>query len=205
MTEKEVLQIFKDEKAYLTGHFLLSSGLHSPNYMQCAIVLQKAWIATKLCAELAKKFNKHAIDVVVGPALGGMLVSHEVGRALKVRSLFTERADGQFSFRRGFTLKKNEKVLIVEDVITTGKSTYEVVALVEAEGAKVVGIGALVDRSGGSAIFAQDFNSLVNMSIKTYRPEDCPLCKERKIPLVKPGSRTQSMLSSRVDDTGRRI
>ena len=189
MNEKEIISIFKKEKALLSGHFLLSSGLHSPNYMQCALVLQKPWVAQKLCSELAKKFKGYKIDAVIGPALGGMIVSYEMGRSLKVRSIFSERVDGSFQFRRGFSLKKNENVLVVEDVITTGKSIYEVIDLVQKSGANVAAVGSIVDRSAGVAIFVQDFYSLLKMNIKTYKPEQCPLCKERKIPLVKPGSR----------------
>src|SRR3990167_4136566 len=117
MKEKEILGLFKSEKALLTGHFLLSSGLHSPNYMQCALVLQKPWVAEKLCKALAKKV-KGKVDVVIGPAMGGVVVSYEMGRALKARSIFAERVDGAMSLRRGFSIGKNEKVLVVEDVVT---------------------------------------------------------------------------------------
>ena len=189
MNENDVLKIFKKESAFLTGHFLLSSGLHSPNYMQCALVLQKPWVAEKLCKALAKKLKGHKIDAVIGPALGGMVVSYEMGRALKVRSLFAERVDGSFVLRRGFSLKKNERLLVVEDVITTGKSIYEVIDLVEGLGARIEAVASLVDRSDGAAIFAQDFHPLLKIQIKTYRPEDCPLCRDRKIPITKPGSR----------------
>ena len=189
MNEKDVLKTFQKENAYLTGHFLLSSGLHSPNYMQCALVLQKPWVAEKLCKALAKQLKGHKIDAVIGPALGGMIVSYEMGRALKVRSLFAERVDGSFTLRRGFSIKKNERLLVVEDVITTGKSIYEVIDLVERLGAKVEAVASVVDRSDGAAVFAQDFHALLKLHIRTYRPEDCPICKERKIPLVKPGSR----------------
>ena len=189
MDEKEVLQLFQKEKAYLTGHFLLSSGLHSPNYMQCAQVFQNPAVAEKLCKELAKNMKAHKVDTVIGPALGGILVSYEMGRALKVRSMFAERVDGDFTLRRGFALKKNEHVLVVEDVITTGKSIYEVIELVEKIGAKVEAVASIVDRSDGAAVFAQEFYSLLKIQIRSYRPEDCPLCRERKIALVKPGSR----------------
>ena len=189
MNENDVLKIFKKENAFLTGHFLLSSGLHSPNYMHCALVLQKPWVAEKLCKALAKKLKGHKVDAVIGPALGGMVVSYEMGRALKVRSLFAERVDGSFVLRRGFSLKKNERLLVVEDVITTGKSIYEVIDLVEGLGARIEAVASLVDRSDGAAIFAQDFYPLLKIQIKTYRPEDCPLCRERKIPITKPGSR----------------
>ena len=202
MTEKEVLSIFKAEKAYLSGHFLLSSGLHSPNYMQCALLLQKPWVAEPLCKELAKKLKGVKIDVVIGPALGGILVAHEMGRALsagggsasggKVRSMFAERVEGEFTLRRGFELKKNERVLVVEDVITTGKSSREVIELVGRTGAKTVAVASLVDRTGiegGMSLFDQDFYSLLKIDIQTYKPELCPLCRHGKVDLVKPGSR----------------
>ncbi len=189
MKESQVLELFKKEDALLTGHFLLSSGLHSPNYMQCALILQKPWVAEKVCQEIAKLVKHLKPQVVIGPALGGMIVSYEMGRALKIRSIFAERVDGSFVLRRGFSLKKNERVLVVEDVVTTGKSTYEVVELVERLGAKVAGIAAIVDRSDGAAVFSQDFHPLLKMNIKTYRPEDCPLCKQGRVTLVKPGSR----------------
>lgn len=189
MTEKQVLDIFKKEKAFLTGHFLLSSGLHSPNYMQCALVLQKPWVADILARGLAEKLRGIKVDVVIGPALGGMIVSYEMGRALKVRSIFAERVDGKFTLRRGFKLKRGERVLVVEDVITTGKSSYEVIELVKEDGAKLAAVASIVDRSDGAAIFEQDLHALLKINIKTYRPEACPLCRERKIPLTKPGSR----------------
>ncbi len=189
MTEKDVLKIFKGENALLEGHFLLSSGLHSPNYLQCALLLQKPPIAKTLCDGLAKKLGKLKIETVIGPALGGILVSYEMARSLKVRSIFAERVDGVLTLRRGFHLKKNEKVLIVEDVVTTGKSTYEVIEIVRECGAKPVAVASIVDRSDGVAIFQEPFFSLLNINIKTYRPEVCPMCKEKKIPLTKPGSR----------------
>ncbi len=189
MNEKDILKIFKSENALLSGHFFLSSGLHSPSYMQCALVLQKPWIAEKLCRELAKRLSRIKVDAVIGPALGGILVSYEMGRVLKAKSIFAERVDGSFMLRRGLTLKKNEKVLVVEDVITTGKSSYEMIDLVEQNGAKVAAVAAIVDRSDGAAIFQPPFYSLIKMNIKTYRPEECPLCKEGRIPATKPGSR----------------
>jgi orotate phosphoribosyltransferase len=191
MTEKEVLEIFKREKALLSGHFLLSSGLHSGQYMQCALVLQKPWIAEKLCRALAAKIKKARlkIDAVVGPALGGVLVSYELARALKVKSLFAERIDGSFALRRGFELKKNDRVAVVEDVVTTGKSTREVLDLLNQMSARCVLIASIVDRSEEQHGFAEPFYSLLKMSIRTYKQEDCPLCKAGKLPLVKPGSR----------------
>ena len=191
MNENDILKIFRSEKALLSGHFLLSSGLHSPHYMQCALLLQKPWVAQELCKALAKKLSGIKADVVVGPALGGVIVSYEMGRALKVRSIFTERVDGTMVLRRGFGLRKNEKVLVVEDVVTTGKSTREVIELVKENQAKLVAVAAIVDRSDSAAIFDAELFSLLKINIKTYRPEICPLCKEGKLPVVKPGSRTQ--------------
>ena len=190
MDEKDILKIFKSEKALLTGHFLLSSGLHSPNYMQCALLLQKPWVAETLCKALAKQLSGLKVDVVIGPALGGMIVSYEIGRALKVRSIFAERVDGTLVLRRGFELKKNEKVLVVEDVITTGKSTQEVIDIVKDHDAKLVAVASIVDRSDSAAIFEAELFSLLKINIKTYKPESCPLCREGKSPVVKPGSRT---------------
>ena len=192
MNEKEVLTIFKNEKAYLSGHFLLSSGLHTPNYMQCALLLQKPRIAEKLCKELAKKLKSVKIDAVIGPALGGFLASHEMVRAAKVRPIFAERVEGEFALRRGFELKKNERVLVVEDVITTGKSSREVIELVGRYGAKTVAVASLVDRTGiegGMSLFDQELYSLLKIDIQTYKPESCPLCRQGKIALIKPGSR----------------
>ncbi len=189
MTEKDVLKIFKEEKALLSGHFLLSSGLHSPNYMQCALVVQKPWVAQELCRALAKKLEGVKIDVVVGPAMGGLFVAYETARALKVRAIFAERVEGTFAFRRGFKLKRGERVLVTEDVVTTGKSSREVIELIKESGAKLAAVASIVDRSDGAAIFEEDLYSLLKINIKTYRPEACPMCRERKIPLTKPGSR----------------
>ena len=188
MTEKDILKIFRDEKALLNGHFLLSSGLHSPSYMQCALVLQKPWLAEKICKALAKKILRGQVnlsrktkdrlpcppDAVIGPALGGVIVSYEMGRALKVRSIFTERVDGTLVLRRGFSLKKNERVLVVEDVVTTGKSTNEVIEIVRQNGSKIAGVASIVDRSDGSAIFDGPFHSLLKINIQTYCPEARP-------------------------------
>jgi orotate phosphoribosyltransferase len=188
MTEKDVLKIFEQENALLSGHFLLSSGLHSPNYMQCALLLQKPWVAEKLCRALAKKI-KGKVDVVIGPALGGVVVSYEMGRALKIRSIFAERVDGTLALRRGFEIKKNEKVLVVEDVVTTGKSSREVMEIVKQYGGITAGVASIVDRSEGRSGFEVPFYSLLKVDIKTYEPAACPLCREGKLPAIKPGSR----------------
>lgn len=188
MTSKEVLKIFVDKKALLTGHFRLSSGLHSEKYLQCALVLQYPNLAQKLCIALAKKFSKEKITAVIGPALGGVIVSYEVARALKVRSLFSERENGTMTLRRGFSLAPKDKVLIVEDVITTGGSVKEVIDLVKSKGAKVVGLGCIIDRSSQKTNFGVPFKSLAKINIKTYSAQNCPLCK-KGMAVYKPGSR----------------
>lgn len=188
LTQEEAREIFKAANALLTGHFKLTSGRHSNQYMQCAQVLQYPHYAGKLCASLAENFADKKVDVVVGPAMGGIIVANEVARALGVRSIFTEREQGVMTLRRGFTIDKSEKVLIVEDVITTGGSVKEVIEVVRAAGAEIVGVGVLVDRSGGQVDFGLPTASTLSLDIKSYPPEDCPLCKEGS-PVVKPGSR----------------
>jgi orotate phosphoribosyltransferase len=188
LTENEILNIFREHSALLEGHFILSSGLHSDRYIQCALVLQHPRVAEKLCSELAAKLRHLGAKVVAAPALGGVLVAHEVARALGVRALFTERQEGVMTLRRGFRFEPGESALVVEDVITTGLSTRETIKCVEAAGAKVVGAGSLIDRSGGAAELGLPRASLVTLSVQNYKPEECPLCKAG-IPAAKPGSR----------------
>ena len=188
MNENEILQIFRANSALLEGHFILSSGLHSDRYIQCALVLQHPEVAQKLCAELAAKLQHVGAAVVAAPALGGVIVAHEVARALGVRAIFTERQDGAMTLRRGFGLSPGEATLVVEDVITTGGSTRETMKCVEQAGGKVVGVGALIDRSGGAADLGVPKATLVSLKVQNYNPADCPLCKSG-IPTVKPGSR----------------
>ena len=188
MTEDDILKIFRDHSALLEGHFILSSGLHSDRYIQCALVLQHPRVAEQLCVELGPKLGDLGAKTVVAPALGGVIVAHEVARALGLRALFTERQNGEMTLRRGFHLERGEPVLVVEDVITTGKSTRETADCVEDAGGKVVGIGALVDRSGGKVEFDVPKAALLTLDVKTWDPDDCSLCKAGK-PAVKPGSR----------------
>jgi orotate phosphoribosyltransferase len=188
MTENEILEVFREHSALLEGHFILSSGLHSDRYIQCALVLQHPRVAEKLCSELAAKLRHLGAATVAAPALGGVLVAHEVARALGVRALFTERQEGVMSLRRGFRLEPGESTLVVEDVITTGLSTRETIKCVEEAGGKVVGVGSLIDRSGGTAELGLPKASLVTLTVKNYKPEDCPLCK-KGVPTTKPGSR----------------
>jgi orotate phosphoribosyltransferase len=193
MTESEILQIFRQNSALLEGHFILSSGLHSDRYIQCALVLQHPRFAEQLCSELAGKLKHLGASVVAAPALGGVIVAHEVARALGVRALFTERqaADGgAMSLRRGFSLLPGELALVVEDVITTGDSTLETMTCVKQAGGKVVGAGALIDRSGGTAHLDVPEVSLLSLTVQNYDPAECPWCKIG-IPASKPGSRTR--------------
>jgi orotate phosphoribosyltransferase len=190
MTENEILDTFRKHSALLEGHFILSSGLHSDRYVQCALVLQHPRVAEQLCAQLAEQLRHLGATVVAAPALGGVLVAHEVARALGVRSVFTERQDGAMTLRRGFSFEPGEPTLVMEDVITTGLSTRETIQCVEQAGGKVVGAGALIDRSGGTADLGLPKSALLTLKIQNYNPADCPLCKSG-IPAVKPGSRVK--------------
>jgi orotate phosphoribosyltransferase len=189
MTEAEVLRVFRSSGALLEGHFRLSSGLHSPGYLQCALVLQHPREAEALGAALGAIVRSLGVQTVMSPALGGVVIGQEVGRALGVRAIFAERADGSLTLRRGFALDPGEKVLIVEDVVTTGGSTRETMEVARAAGAVVVGACAIVDRSGGKQGLDVPFRSLLPMEVTTYQPDACPLCQQG-IPVVKPGSRT---------------
>lgn len=188
MTEKEVLDLFVKQGALLEGHFKLSSGLHSGKYLQCALVLQYPDIAEKLSRALANKFSAEKVDVVIGPALGGVTLAYEVARAIGARGLFTERQYGKMVLRRGFSISKGEKALVVEDVVTTGGSTKEVVALIKSLGADVIGVGSIIDRSTEDIDFGVLFESLAKVSVNTFEEKYCPLCKSN-IPVTKPGSR----------------
>ena len=188
MTEKEILDIFTKTSAILEGHFKLSSGLHSSKYLQCAKVLQYPKHAEKLCRLIASKFENQKINAVIAPAMGGIVVSYEVARAMGAKGVFTERVKGTMTLRRGFELEKNAKVLVVEDVVTTGLSTKEVVETVKSLGATVIGVGALVDRSSEKLDFGAPFKALIKIDIPTYPKQSCPLCA-KGMPITKPGSR----------------
>jgi orotate phosphoribosyltransferase len=189
VTEKETLELYEKTGALMHGHFRLTSGLHSDVYLQSALVLQYPEHAAALGAALAAPFREADVATVLAPAIGGILVAHEVARALGVRCLFTERENGVMTLRRGFTLSAGEHCLVVEDVITTGGSTREVVECVERAGGIVVGVGSLIDRSGGAARFAVKRVALATVQAKTWTPEECPLCQTGSH-AVKPGSRT---------------
>jgi len=193
MTTEEVLKIFEENQALLTGHFLLTSGLHSSRYLQCALVLQHPSVAETLCAALAAKAKADAsvgaIDLVIAPALGGVIVAHEVARALGVRALFTERQEKLMTLRRGFAIQPGERCLVVEDVVTTGGSTREVMEVVAWYGGASVSAGSLIDRSGGAVDLGVPRHALAVLEVPTYKPEECPMCKEGSV-ATKPGSRS---------------
>ena len=188
MTRDELLDQFRRSGALLEGHFRLSSGLHSSGYMQSALVLQHPNDAERLGRALAERLRQLRPSVVVSPALGGLIIGHEVARALGVRFLFVERQDGEFVLRRGFTLGETDRVVGVEDVFTTGRSTRETMQAVRAAGAQLVGAGAIVDRGGGALRFDVPHEALLEIDLPVYQPEECPLC-EKGLPIVKPGSR----------------
>jgi orotate phosphoribosyltransferase len=188
MKQEEVLDIYRKTGALLTGHFLLSSGLHSDRYLQSALVLQQPDIATRLCAALAVHLKDQKVEAVIAPALGGVFVSHETARALGVRALFAERVNGELTLRRGFTINTGERVLVVEDVITTGKSIRETIDVVKKAGGTVIAAASLVDRSGGKAELGVPYRSLVTLDVPSYAADACPMCKAGSAP-VKPGSR----------------
>lgn len=190
MNQEEVKELFKKYNALLNGHFLLSSGLHSDTYFQSALVLQNPKVTQVLAQNLKEKIIEVVknIDVVVSPAMGGVIIGYEMGRALGTRAIFTERVDGKVVLRRGFYVNKGEKVLVAEDVITTGLSTKEVIESLKSTGAEIVAVCSLVDRSAGKVDFGIPKFSLLSLEVKSYKPEECPLCKNGSKP-VKPGSR----------------
>ena len=179
LTEKEVEDMLIETSAIMEGHFLLTSGLHSPRYVEKFNVLQKPVYTEKLCQAMAAKFKDAGIETVVGPVTGGILLAHETGKALGTRAIFTERENGKMTFRRGFSLHEGERVLIVEDIVTTGGSIREVIDVVKANGGIPVAVSMLVDRSGGKATFGDvPATSLLHMDVQTYEPDKCPLCQQ---------------------------
>ena len=187
-TRDELLDLFRKSGALLEGHFRLSSGLHSTGYLQCALVLQHPSAAEQLGRAIAEAVRPLRATVVLSPALGGVIIGHEVGRALGVRALFAERQDGALMLRRGFVLSESDRVLVVEDVLTTGGSTRETMQVATAAGGRVVGVASIVDRSGGQAAFDVPYHALLSVDLPTYQPDACPLCAQG-LPVVKPGSR----------------
>jgi len=189
MDREAVLGLFRSSGALLEGHFRLSSGLHSGGYLQCALVLQHPSNAEALGRALGAKLKALGANVVLSPALGGLIIGHEVGRALGVRAIFAERQEKTLTLRRGFQLSSTDRVVVIEDVVTTGGSTRETIVVAEQAGATVVGAGSIIDRSGGNSSLGVPFSSLVALDLPTYQPDVCPMCKAGS-PVVKPGSRT---------------
>ena len=183
---QETLEVFEETGAYLKGHFRLTSGLHSGEYLQCALVLQHPALAERFGRELASHFS--AVNLVVSPAIGGLIIGHEVARALRCRFQFTERDNGQMVLRRGFSVRPGERAVVIEDVVTTGGSTREVIEVLRAAGVEVIGAASVIDRSGGRADLGVPRVALGTLNAVAWTPEECPLCKQG-IPVVKPGSR----------------
>ena len=191
MTRDELLDLFRRSGALLEGHFRLTSGLHSSGYLQCALVLQHPEHAEALGRAIADRTRSLRPTAVLSPALGGVVIGHEVGRALGVRALFAERQDGELTLRRGFVIAENDRVLVIEDVLTTGGSTRETMQVARASGGQVVGAASIVNRSGSGqagARFDVPFASLLDIDLPTYQPDKCPLCAQG-FPVIKPGSR----------------
>lgn len=188
MDQKEVLNLMEELGALHRGHFLLSSGRHSDTYFQCARLLQFPELARELGAAMADFFTDTAHDLVVSPAMGGILVGHEVARALGRRFVFTERQDGVMTIRRGFALEQGEKVIIAEDVVTRGTSVHEVVKVVEDAGGRVVGLTSIVDRTGADVELPLPLHALAKVTVETWEADACPLCA-KGLAVVKPGSR----------------
>src|SRR3954471_14256073 len=188
MTRDALLDLYRRSGALLEGHFRLTSGLHSPGYLQCALVLQHPEQAEALGRAIGDRVRELGATVVLSPALGGVVIGHEVGRALGVRAQFAERQDGTLMLRRGFVLSESDRVLVVEDVCTTGGSTRETMQVATAAGGHVVGAAAIVDRSGGTVTFDVPFEALLKVDLPTYQPDACPMCAQG-LPVVKPGSR----------------
>jgi orotate phosphoribosyltransferase len=188
MHETDLLALFRRSGAFLEGHFRLSSGLHSPGYLQCALVLSNPRDAEAIGAALAGRVGTLGATAVLSPALGGIVIGQEVARALNVRALFAERQDGRLTLRRGFSLSPEDKVLVVEDVVTTAGSTRETIAVARQHGAKVVGACSIVDRSAGTHGLDLPYAALLAMNLPTYQESDCPLCQQG-VAVVKPGSR----------------
>lgn len=187
--EQILVRLLEESGALRRGHFLLSSGLHSTAYVQCALLLEDPVRARGIGQDLAEELRPHHPDSVLSPALGGIIIGHEVAAALGVPFRFTERKGDELGFRRGFTLRQGERVVIVEDVVTTGRSTLECAALATSKGARVVAIGSIIDRTAGRAPFDVPFKALLKLDLPSYQPGECPACQAGVEPPEKPGSR----------------
>lgn len=185
-THDELLNIFKQAGAFLEGHFVLTSGLHSPHYVEKFRVLEHPAHTAELCAEFVTQWGAQSPTVVLGPATGGIILAHETAKQLGIRAMFTERVDGAMVLRRGFELTAEDRVLLVEDIVTTGGSMFEVIDVVKATGATLLGLAFLVDRSGGKVDFGIPSRALLTLDVITHQPDDCPLCRDG-VPIRKPG------------------
>jgi orotate phosphoribosyltransferase len=194
LSRETILGIFRETGALLEGHFILTSGLHSGSYFQCAKVFQYPRHSEMLCKDLADHFRSLSIDTVVSPAVGGIITGYETARLLGARSIFTERVDGAMCLRRGFSLSADERVLVVEDVTTTGGSVNEVIGVARKQGAQIIAVGAVIDRSGGRVDFGVPYYALLRLTVETFDPKTCPLCILGG-KAVKPGSRSLSSTS----------
>jgi orotate phosphoribosyltransferase len=190
MNSDQILEQFRSSDALLDGHFILSSGLHSPQYLQCALALQYPPDAAKFARAIAERLAAEEFDTVASPAIGGLVIGYETAKALNVRFIWTERQDGIMTLRRGFSVKENERILVVEDVITTGGSTRECIEALEKLGAKITAAASIIDRSNGKADVGVMRIALAVLDVPVYKPEDCPMC-HRGVEAVKPGSRIQ--------------
>lgn len=186
LEEKDVMKMLEETEAVLHGHFLLTSGLHSPMYVEKFNVLQHPKYTERLCQEIARRYENDNVQLVVGPVTGGILLAHEVGKALGTRAIFTERDNGKMTLKRGFHIEPGTRVLVVEDIVTTGGSVREVMEVVKEQGGELVGVGLLVDRSGGKVDFGIRTEALLHLSVETFDPNNCPLCAEGK-PFTKRG------------------
>ncbi|MPM58961.1 Orotate phosphoribosyltransferase [bioreactor metagenome] len=191
LTKEQIIDILKEAGAFLEGHFLLTSGRHSDKYVQCAKVFLDAKYSEPICKEIADHFRDDNVDIVIGPAMGAVQLAYEVGRQLGCRNFFTEREDGKMTLRRGFAVEPGEHVLVVEDVVTTGGSAKEVIEIVKAAGGIVVGVGSVIDRTGGTMDFGVPFRPALSMEVISWAADECPLCRQG-LPYVKPGSRKKS-------------
>lgn len=188
LSKDRVLGILKEAGVLLEGHFLFTSGRHSNKYLQCAKIFRNTKYSEELCADLAEKYKDENIEVVIGPALGAIQMAYEVSRHLGCENFFAEREDGVMTLRRGFAVEPNQRVLVVEDVVTTGGTVKEVIKLVEQVGGIVAGVGVVVDRTNGKADFGVPFKAVISMDVESWTAQECPICKTGE-PLVKPGSR----------------
>ncbi len=190
ITQERVMDILKEAGVLLEGHFKLTSGRHSNKYLQCAKIFRNTKYSEELCGALAEQFQNDGIQIVIGPAMGAVQMAYEVSRTLHCENFFTERDEtGHMVLRRGFAVNPGDRVLVVEDVITTGGSVCEVIELVKAAGGEVVGVGSVVDRTGGKIDFGVPFKAVISVEVESWEPEDCPLCKAGATAPVKPGSR----------------